>query len=218
MTEPSSGVVSGNGLEGVNDGLIQSFRSPSFTGAQELFELEPSFFNGIEVGRVGRQIEQFGATGFDSLLDAANFVRRQVVHDHYVAGLEFGTQHLLHIGGKHLAVGGRFDGHDRLHTAQAHRSQRGQYFPVTLGRGFGDPLAFGRSAPQSCHLGRNPTFVQEDQLLRGDCAESFQECFAPLPIDFGVSLPGMERLFFNRNPILPNTTHSEGTLTRSCFS
>jgi hypothetical protein len=34
-------------------------------------------------------------------------VRRQVVQHHHIAGLQFGTQCLLHIGREDIAVGGR---------------------------------------------------------------------------------------------------------------
>src|ERR1039458_7309012 len=54
VSEPSSGIVCGNGLECFGDGLIQSFLAASFGGTEELFELRPSLLDGVQVGRVGR--------------------------------------------------------------------------------------------------------------------------------------------------------------------
>src|ERR1019366_4096300 len=54
VSEPSSGIVCGNGLECFGDGLIQSFLAASFGGTEELFELRPSLLDGVQGGRVGR--------------------------------------------------------------------------------------------------------------------------------------------------------------------
>lgn len=89
---------------------------------------------------------------------------------------------------------------------------------MPLGRGLSDPLTPGCAPPHPCHLDGNAAFVQKFQPLRCDRADLFQERLASLPVAFCVSFLGMERLFFNRIPILTRTTHSEGTLTRSCFS
>ena len=51
------GVVWGNGLERLCDGLIESFGGAGFGRAQEWFEFGPGLLGGIEVGRIGRQVE-----------------------------------------------------------------------------------------------------------------------------------------------------------------
>jgi hypothetical protein len=53
--------------------------------AEQLFELGERQFNGIQVGRVGRQVAQLGADGLVSFPDTADFVTGEVVPHHDVA-------------------------------------------------------------------------------------------------------------------------------------
>ena len=59
---------------------------------------------GFMSGEYGGQVQQFGALSLNPLADASHLVRREVIHDHHIAGPQSGTQHLLHIGAKNLAV------------------------------------------------------------------------------------------------------------------
>ena len=63
--------------------------------AEDLLDLAPHRFDGIEVGRIGRQIQQPGACGLDGFADSPDFVRGQIVQDHQVAGSQGGSQSLL---------------------------------------------------------------------------------------------------------------------------
>src|SRR5216683_6915146 len=72
----------GNGLEGRFRGSKQgAFRARSLA-AQELLDLAPHVFDGVEVGGIGRQIEESSACGFQGLADSPDFVGRQIVHNH----------------------------------------------------------------------------------------------------------------------------------------
>ena len=53
--------------------------------SKDLFDLAPHRFDGIEIGRIGRQIEQACAPGLDRFADSPDFVRRQVVQDYQIA-------------------------------------------------------------------------------------------------------------------------------------
>jgi len=72
--------------------------------AEALLDLAPHRFDGIEIGRIGRQIEQPRAPGLEGFADSPDFVRRQIVQDHQVAGSQGGRQSLLHPSQKHFAV------------------------------------------------------------------------------------------------------------------
>lgn len=58
----------------------------------------------VQVGAVGRQEEQVGASLSDRLPDGFALVATEIVHDDHVAGLERGHETLLHPGGEGDAV------------------------------------------------------------------------------------------------------------------
>src|ERR1019366_1990436 len=68
-------VDDGDSLEGRFGSHEQSgFRSHSMT-AEDLLDLAPHRFDGIEVWRIRRQIQKPGALGLDSFADSPEFVR-----------------------------------------------------------------------------------------------------------------------------------------------
>src|SRR3712207_3743326 len=69
---------------------------PGFT--QQRLELGKRFFDGIEIGGVGRQVNEFAAPLLDELPSPRAFVRRKVVHHHYLPRLKRGGQHPLRVG------------------------------------------------------------------------------------------------------------------------
>ena len=93
-----------DGLEGRFGSQEQiGFRSWIVT-AEDLFDLAPHRFDGIEVGRIGRQIQKPGPCGLDRFAHSPDFVRGQIVQDHQVAGSQGRNQSLLHPGQKHFAI------------------------------------------------------------------------------------------------------------------
>src|SRR5215467_3738213 len=80
VTEPAGSILRSDGFEAFGDGLLQSFSGAGLSGAQELFELGPGVFDGVEVRRVGRQIEQLRPAGGEQLLDPSHLVCRQIIH------------------------------------------------------------------------------------------------------------------------------------------
>ena len=86
MSEPCGGIVRRNGLECIGDGQIQGFLGPGFGGTDEFFELGPGVFDGIQVGRIGRQVKQLCMAGFDPFAYPVRLMRRQVIHHHHVVG------------------------------------------------------------------------------------------------------------------------------------
>src|ERR1017187_7798625 len=67
VAEPSCCVGCSNGFEGIGDGLIECFFGSCLGVAQELLEFGPGLLDGVQVWRVGRQIEQLRTAGFDPL-------------------------------------------------------------------------------------------------------------------------------------------------------
>ena len=107
---------------------------------------------------------------------------------------------MLNIGQKDVAVGGLFDGHRCNDSAQAHRAQNGHDFPASAGRCFTDAPASGATRIEPRHRGRDPAFVQENQVFRRDRRDSSDKLLALLTIGFAISLGGVERLFLSRSP------------------
>lgn len=59
MSEPCLSIVGSDEREGFGDGLVEVLFASGPSGAEALFDLCPGFFDGIEIGRIGRQIEHF---------------------------------------------------------------------------------------------------------------------------------------------------------------
>jgi len=108
----------------------------AFGCAQQLFELGPCLFDGVQVRRVRRQVEQLGSCRFNSFAHSFDLVRTEIVHDYHVANAQFRAQDLIQIGEEYLPIRGRFDGHGGDHAARADGAQNGEDFPSAVGGGF----------------------------------------------------------------------------------
>lgn len=77
----------------------------SFGGfAQQGFEFGEEVFNGVEIGRIGRQEDDLSAPGCDTFVHPGHFMATEVIGRHDVAGLQGWTQHFLDIVQECLAV------------------------------------------------------------------------------------------------------------------
>ena len=98
MAKAISSVLGSKGSDGVGDGLFQREQVAGLGTAQQLFDLRPTLFNGVEVGGIGWQVAQLRFGSLDQFSDAIDFVSRQVVHHDNIAGLKLRAQHLFQIG------------------------------------------------------------------------------------------------------------------------
>src|SRR5271157_1420446 len=119
MTEPGSSVVWGDARKSLRNRLLQRLGGSSLQRTQELFQLGPSLFDGIQVGRIRWQVQQFGSRGLDQFPYSADLVGAEVVHDHHIADVQHRAQHVFHVGQKDVPIRGFLDGHRRQQTAQA---------------------------------------------------------------------------------------------------
>ncbi len=118
---------------------------------------------GFEVGTVGRQICEGGACGLDGLEDAGGLVRRQVIHDHDISGIEGRRQRLLAIGKKSEAIHGAVEHHRRGHSGQPKRTGKGGCLPMPVEGARATALAPLGTPTQPRHLRRQARLVDEDQ-------------------------------------------------------
>ena len=66
------------------------------------------------------------------------------------------------------------------------------YFVSDVGRGFGDPSTARGASAEPGHVRGHSALIQENQLLRRDRADVFQERLAPLPVRLRVALLRVE--------------------------
>ena len=73
-----------SGFQLSGEGLLQRLDRPHSGSSQDLSELEPRFFNGIQIGEQGGR---FGLTGCDEVLDAVHLLGRQIIYDDHASGM-----------------------------------------------------------------------------------------------------------------------------------
>ncbi len=112
---------------------MECFFGSCADGSESLLEFAPGLFDGVEVRRVGRQVEQRSPAGLDPLAYAVDLVGAEIVHDEDMAGPQLRAQHLVEIGEEDLTVCSRLDGHGSQHAAVVHGPQDGDDLPVTPG-------------------------------------------------------------------------------------
>ena len=132
-------------------------------GPQAGFEFGKDLFDGIEVGAVGRQIEQLRPDGFNRLADPGHFMTGQVVQDDTVAWVERGNQHLFDIGHEAGAIDRAVEdgGSGQLVGAEG-GNDRGR-LPVAVGDLRHEAGAAPTAAIAPGHLRLERRLVQEDE-------------------------------------------------------
>src|ERR1700758_2427275 len=98
--------------------------------AQMRLQFAEGHLDGIEVRRVGRQINQCCPRRFDRLSDAGHLVDRQIVHHDNVAALEGRNKILFHISKEQRSIHDAFKDERRGHPALAQGA--GKQLPVNL--------------------------------------------------------------------------------------
>ena len=84
MPEEAVSVLGGDRVEGRAHRLDQSSPAPGRHLAQRRFDLGEGLFYGVEVRRVGRQVQQLAVPLLDQLLDPFALVGAEVVHHHHL--------------------------------------------------------------------------------------------------------------------------------------
>jgi hypothetical protein len=130
------------------EGRVEGLAETCFSLAQRRLDLRPTGFDGRQVRRVGRQIEQPGSASGHSLLDSHRLMGAQIIHHDDIPGRQGGAQHVLDIGAKDLRVSGAIDGHHRLEALATESAQHGDIRPIVLGHAAYDPLPLGSAAIQ----------------------------------------------------------------------
>ena len=136
--------------------------------SEPMLELGEDLFDRVQVGRIFRQEEEFGAGRSDELAHGLALVTAEIVDDDDVALPQRGDKDPLDIGSKALAVDWPLDQPWRIDPVEAERGQEGRRFPTAV-RDFGyQSLTTRCPSTQRRHIGLGPSLVNEDQALRFD--------------------------------------------------
>lgn len=163
--------------------------------AHQVLEFCKDLLDWIEIGAVGRQEQQPGASATDRLADGGSFVAAQIVHDDDIAGRERGYQALFDIVGEALTVDRLVEHARRVDPVAAERREEGHGAPMAI-RDLGmKPLTNRRPAAQRRHVGLGPGFVDEDEARRIKPALIFLPLLAS-PGDLWPELFGGQHAFF----------------------
>src|SRR4051812_8351113 len=96
-------------VEMPTDGLPESLLGAGGGLSEQLFQLCEELLDGVQVRRVGWQIQQARARCLDRFLHAFHFVDRKIVHQNRLPRLEFRRQHLLDVNPERVTVHGTID-------------------------------------------------------------------------------------------------------------
>jgi len=131
--------------------------------AQMRLEFAEGLLDGVEVGRIGRQIKECRIRRFDRLPDTGDLMHRQIVHDNDVAATERWNKALLHVSEKHRPIHSALK-HERCgHPAPAQTSHESDCFPMSVRRVVDQSLAARTAASQPDHRGGGAGLVDKHQ-------------------------------------------------------
>src|SRR5215212_664171 len=123
MVEETMGILRRNRLQCSAYRLDQRLAGASPGFAQQRLYLGKRFFYWVEVGRVWWQVEKLAAPLLYELSNPPTFVRREVVHHHYLPRPKRGHQDSFQVGLEHLPRGRPFNRQARTHPFHAHARQ-----------------------------------------------------------------------------------------------
>ena len=131
--------------------------------SEDGLEFGEGHFDGIEIRAVSREIKKLGSPCFNGVPDPGHLMGGEIVTDHHVALLEFGSEHLLHILYEGVPIHGSIQEHRCCNTIVTQRCNECGTLPMTMRDASPATLSTGRTPIQSAHLGIEPRLIQKDQ-------------------------------------------------------
>ena len=192
MVEVSGSVLRGEDCKGVGKGILKRGQRACLQHTQTLFELSPAFFDRIEVGRVGWQIEKGGPGLQNAFGDTVDFVRSQVVHNHDLTGQQAWAQHVIEVSQENVSIGGGFNRHEGDPAGNADSAEYCQCSPAPGRNSFMESVTAHDAAIAPRHFGGDSTLVEEDEPCRIDLFGFFLPELSFCSDPPGLPLRGME--------------------------
>lgn len=160
--------------------------------ANQLFEFGEDVFDRVQVGRIGRQVNQFGPHGFDRGRRYGGPVAREIVEHHEIARPQMRREDLFAEAGKAESVDRTVENHRGPRPLETDGMHQRVSLPVTAGNRVDQPLAGGGPASQPSHARLQACFVDEHEPLGIDVVLAGLPISAPLG-DVGAVLFGGAR-------------------------
>ena len=142
---------------------VETRNSPLGSLAQECFEFAVGHLDGIEVGRVLRQVAQCRPRFLNRLPDACDLVDLEVIHHDDVVALERWDQALLDIGQEHLSRHRPVDHHRRGHFVMPQGGHEGDRLPFAKRNAADQPHSPRSAPPEPRHIGADRSLVDKHQ-------------------------------------------------------
>ena len=154
----------GEGIEHLTDFLPERVDRARGGLTKQRFEFGEELFDGVQVGRIGRQIEQRGLRRNNGFFHSGHLVAAEIVEDHDVPGLQCGAQKLSHPGQEQFAIHGPVRDHGSGQLIVPQTSDKGGRLPIAIGSRSDASLPSGRAAIAPRHVCRGPGFIDEHEL------------------------------------------------------
>ena len=196
-----------NRQQGLSERLDQVGNGSGLEPAPEGLDLRPGPFNRVEVGRVGWQIDQVGATRADQLVQSGNLVSGEVVHEQNIPGPEGWDNTLLNIAIKHRTIHGSRQYQGGRDPRPTHYRQGRGLRSRWLRRSVHHALVRCGAPIQAGQAGIYAGFIQEFEAFHIQLRDFFLKQLALAFHTRRVPLAGMERLFFRGNFSRANSRH-----------
>ena len=117
----------------------------------------------VKVGAVGGQEDEPGTRSCDGVACCLGLVAAEIVHHDDVSGFEAGNQDLLDVSQEAFAIDRAIEDTRCCHLINPQRGEEGQCDPVAVWNALFQSLAPPAPAAQGCHVGLDPSLVNEDQ-------------------------------------------------------
>jgi hypothetical protein len=166
VCEEVSALGSGEASEEFGDLAAKIGHGALGSFSEQSLELAKGLFNGVEIWRVLREVEQFRSDGFDSFGDTGDLVDAGIVHDDDVTGLKSWHQTLFDIGQEHLSVHRSIDHEGGDHSIVAQSCDKGHGLPMSVRHATDQSFAARAAAPGSHHVGADAGLIEKHQRSR----------------------------------------------------
>ena len=186
--------------EPVAQGVLEIIKSAGRAFSKIGLWFTAGLFDGIEIGTVGRQETQGGATSQDELLDRWGFVDAEVVEDDDVARADLRAEDPVDVGLEHIHVGRALDQERRVDAVQPEGGDEGRGLPVAVGHLAEAPAPSWAPAPKSGHLRIERRLVDKDQMAWIPIGLLAAPASARPGYVRAILLGGVRRFFLNLGP------------------
>ena len=166
MLEEIGALGSGEAFDEFADPSVQIWHGTLSRFAQQRFELTDRLLDGIEIGRVLREVEEFRSDSLNGFGDTVDLVSGDIVHDDGVAGVKGGPETLFDVGEEGLAVHRPFDDEGSDHLVVAQACDEGDGLPMSVRRVVDQSIAAWGASPGSHHAGGDGRLIEKHQRRR----------------------------------------------------